>query len=673
MGLQLEEYRPQVEEAVRVTRKNTRRQGERAKRKFGPYLKSLVPSIGWIPKYNLSWLAGDLMAGLTVGTMIVPQALAYGKLTGLNAEYALYTSLVGGIAYSFFGTCRETSIGPTAVISLMVGHAIEDIKERTDFTGGEIAPVMCCICGILSIILGVLRLGFIMEFISNPVILGFTTGSAFTIILTQIAGLLGIPHVNTHAPTIELIKDLVENVRDINWVNLVLGLSSLIKIFQYLQIGSFAIAVILFTLIAFLVKLTHPDLEMNLVGKLKPGIIVALPSSNHNLWATVFPYCIPITAIMLLENLAVGKTFSKAGGYSISVSQEMVGLGMANFAGSFFSAFPGTGGLCRCVVQSRAGAKTPLAGGFTGIVVIIAILFMTPVFSYVPLPTLAAMIVIAAKKLIMSYSTVRKLFKMDKMDFVLCLICLLTTFFGGSQLGIYIALGLSFFILIVRIAHPHLSVLYKVIENNDHYVDRKNPDFAKESPLPGVIIFRPKESILFPNIEYLKNSMMNVILEETMSKAPPQDPKDQPWSDDLSAKGDALRLMRSKKLGVPPVSPDQLPPLVAVVLDMTGVNRIDASGLQGLIDFKERCATYSGLNNSIIQVKCVDEESSQNTECPGFDLYFVTNDPDLIRKLTESGLVGSVVIEPTDSKGEKCIHGNLLHSTVGRAVEAILG
>ncbi|KXN69126.1 hypothetical protein CONCODRAFT_32064, partial [Conidiobolus coronatus NRRL 28638] len=573
------------------------------------YVSSLFPFSIWIQNYQLRWIIEDIVAGLTVGAMIVPQALAYSKLTGLSSEYALYSSLVGGIIYSFLGTCREISLGPTAIVCIILGQSIQEIKSQSSFTGPEIASVLCIICAVISLTLGVLRLGFLLELVSQPVILGFTTGIAFKTIISQIPGLLGIPNVNTNQPSYLMIASIYSNILATSWINSIFGLGSLLFlvslrfitnrfkkyfVIQYISIASIGITVVIFTIAAYLLKFSYPDIKsnypdikMNLVGNVPSGIKLTLPPSNPALWSKVFPSAIPLTLIMLMELLAIMKTFAKRGGYSASTSQEMVALGMANLVGAFFSAFPITGALSRCAVLSKAGARSPLAGGFTGIVVILAVLVLTPGFKYIPLPTLAAIIVVAVSKLVMKWAELVELFIIDMLDFILCVLCILFTFFLGSELGIYISVGLSFFILVIRIAHPKLSVLFKVIGDGDHFEDRKNTHFDSENPEPGVIIFRPRESLLFPNIEHFKEVMMNVVLEETSSLAAVILAKDRPWSDDLLSKGERLRVLRSRKTRQPKVNYSDLPPLKAIIMDLTSVNRIDGSGIQGLVDFKE--------------------------------------------------------------------------------------
>ncbi|KXN69128.1 hypothetical protein CONCODRAFT_28999, partial [Conidiobolus coronatus NRRL 28638] len=444
---------------------------------FPNYARSLLPFAIWVKNYQSSWLVGDIVAGLTVGVMIVPQALAYSKLTGLSLEYALYSSLMGGIVYSFFGTCREASLGPSAVVSLVLGQSIQELKSRTNFTGPEIASVFCIITALISLFLGVLRLGFLFDLLPHPIILGFTTGAAFKIMLSQIPGLLGIPGVNTSQMAHLVISNIFNNLSDINWVNLTLGLSSLALILflnfitykfrkyhitHYISIGTIGITVIIHTIAAYIIKSNYPDIKMNLVGNVPSGIKLTLPPSDPALWSKAFPLAVPLTLIMLMELLEIMKIFTKRGGYSANISQEMLALGMANLVGTFFSAFPITGALSRCAVLSKAGARSPLAGAFTGLVVILALLVLTPEFKYIPLPTLAAVIVVAVSKLVMKWTELVNLFLIDFLDFSLCVLCVVFTFFLGSELGVYISMGLSFFILVLRIAHPKLSILFKV-------------------------------------------------------------------------------------------------------------------------------------------------------------------------------------------------------------------
>jgi sodium-independent sulfate anion transporter 11 len=630
---------------------------KKLKTEFPEYVSGLFPFGIWIKNYQLGWIAEDIVAGLTVGAMIVPQALAYSKLTGLSSEYALYSSLVGGIVYSFFGTCREISLGPTAIVCIILGQSIQEVKSQTSFTGSEIASVFCIICAVISLTLGVLRLGFLLELVSQPVILGFTTGVAFKTIISQIPGLLGIPNVNINQPSHLMIASICNNISATSWINSVFGLASLLFllslkfitnrfnkyfVIQYISIGSIGIVVIIFTIFAYLLNFSYPNIKVNLVGNIPSGIKFTLPSTDPALWLKAFPLSIPLTLILLMEVLVISKTFSKIGGYSANTSQEMVALGMANLIGAFFSAFPITGSLSRAGVLSKTSVRSPLAGIFASIVAILAVAVLTPAFKYIPLPTLAAVIIVAFSKLIMKWSELINLLQNDKFDFFLCILCVILTFFLGGEVGIYISVGLSFFIMVVRIAHPKLSILFKVIGEDDHFEDRNIAYFESENPEPGVIIFRPKESLLFLNIEYFKDAMMRVILEETAGLATPLAAIDKPWSDDLLSKGEQLRIRRSRKTGLFKINYSDLVPLKAVIMDLTSVNLIDGPGLQGLRDFKEQCEVHSGqetLTTSISSNSKLDNVASADIK--KFEMLFVTTSPVLIRKLKNISLISS--------------------------------
>ncbi|KAJ9084781.1 Sulfate permease 2 [Entomophthora muscae] len=240
------------------------------------YFRSLLPSLEWLPKYNRRWLVGDLIAGLTVGLMVVPQSLAYAKLANLPVVYGLYASFMGTIVYSFTGTCREIAIGPAAVLLLLVGSVASKVGQgHGDVPVAHIAVAINLAGGVVTLVLGVLQLGILLDLIPNPVIMGFTTGSAFVIISTQAASLLGVPNVGSSGKTVEVMKAFVSNAPHLNCIALVFGLCSLLLIlclnclckqlggrFRGLKIASSAVSVVLFTTIAFFLKDTGIKLKV---------------------------------------------------------------------------------------------------------------------------------------------------------------------------------------------------------------------------------------------------------------------------------------------------------------------------------------------------------------------------------------------------------------------------
>jgi sodium-independent sulfate anion transporter 11 len=580
------------------------------------YFLSFVPSIKWLPKYNRRWLVGDAIAGLTVGAMVVPQSLAYAKLAGLPVEYGLYTGFVGVMLYAAFGTSREISVGPTAVLSLMVGTVVHDVTSRSNFTPVEVALALTFMSSLITLFLGIFRLGIVMDLIPNPVIIGFTTGSAFTIVLGQIATLLGIPNVSSNDSTHIIIRNIFVNLKSLNWVDLVFGLSAvtfllliafaskrLSKRFRwahYLQISSNAITVILFTLITYLVFLGNPKLNLKIVKTVPQGFRIGHVPIDPDLWSTIGVQLLPTTIVCILEHVALCKAFARQSGYQVDSSQEMFALGATNLVATFFSAYPATGSFSRSAVKSRSGVRTPFAGMWTGALVLMALGFLTPAFYYIPNPVLSAIIVTSASSLVTDMDTLINLYKVQPFDFLVCVVGILVTFFAGSEAGIGAAVGLSFLILLLRLARPQLYTLKNLVDRPNVYVDTAHTDHKTETTIPGVVIIKPQESLIFPNVDYFRDIVIDKVLIDTRSGAVPLPIHEKLWSEDLEARGEKLRAKRAKLNKVPIVQTASLPLLKAVIFDFSAVNQIDSSGLQGLFDLRDMLSKYAGAdkNNS---------------------------------------------------------------------------
>ncbi|KAI9290643.1 sulfate permease, partial [Neoconidiobolus thromboides FSU 785] len=570
---------------------------QEAKREIPNYFKSFFPIFGWIPNYNRKWILGDLIAGITVGIMVVPQSLAYAKLANLPVVYGLYTAFACVVLYPLMGTSREVSVGPTAMLSLLIGSSINRItKESSEFSAIDIAVALTFLSSIVTALLGILRLGIILDLIPNPVIMGFTSGAALTIILTQVPTLLGIPNVFSSDPTITVIYNLFSNIPKLNWIDLVFGISSFIFIYglnfiskkmsskypimRFLKVASNGLAVLIFTIISFVIYKAQPTFNLKIVKTVPQGFsYIGVPNLDPKLLSAVSFDILPAILIGVLEHVALCKAFARQASYQISSSQELFALGISNLCASFFSAYPATGSFSRSAVISQSGVHTPLASLFTGVVVLMALSFLTPAFYYIPNATLAAIIVVSASSLISSYKTVFHLWKIQPTDCLVFLLAALATFFAGTEIGIGSSLGLAFLILIYRIARPHLYLLSQVINRTNVFIDHKHPAYDTKFPLPGVLIFKPQESLIFPNIDYFKTCILDLVLEATKSGAPPTKSENKLWCEDLEQRGHKLRKLREEKTGIAAPSVDSLPLLKAIILDFGSVNLIDSSGL----------------------------------------------------------------------------------------------
>lgn len=460
------------------------------------YLVSLFPIAQWILHYNGTWLYGDLVAGITVGVVLVPQSMSYAQVALLPAQYGLYSSFVGVFIYSFFATSKDVSIGPVAVMSLQVSKVIIKVQEKvgTDkYSAPEIATFLSLICGGIAAGLGLLRLGFILEFISMPAVMGFMTGSAFNIITGQLPGLMGYnSSVNSRKSSYYTVIHTLKNLPKTN-VNAAFGLVPLFILYFWKYLCEFlgkryplkkmyffyfaqlrnAIVIIVATAITW--GIVHPELKRfdgsksDFTSSIKT--IGVVPRGLKNVGVMTIPHGIvgdmaseiPVsTIILLLEHIAISKSFGRINDYKVVPDQELVAIGVNNLIGTFFNAYPSTGSFSRSALKAKCGVRTPLAGIFTGAVVLLALYALTDAFFYIPKSTLCAVIIHAVSDLFSSWRATWNLWEVAPLDAGIFLIAVFISVFSSIENGVYFAIAASCAVLLFRVAHPKGHFLGKI-------------------------------------------------------------------------------------------------------------------------------------------------------------------------------------------------------------------
>lgn len=459
------------------------------------YVTSLFPIAKWILHYNGKWLYGDLIAGITVGVVLVPQSMSYALLAGLSPEYGLYSSFVGVFIYSFFATSKDVSIGPVAVMSLQVGKVVASVQHKfgKKYAAPEIATFLSLICGGIAAGIGILRLGFILEFISMPAVMGFMSGSAFNIITGQVPALMGYNSaVNTKVSSFSTVINTLKKLPLTN-VNAAFGLVPLFILyvwkfscdflgkryprkkmwfFYFLQLRN-AIVIIVATAIAW--GIVHPELKkfkgpkskftskIKTIGVVPSGLkhvgVMKIPDGIIGAMASEIPVS---TIILLLEHIAISKSFGRVNDYKVVPDQELIAIGVNNLIGTFFNAYPATGSFSRSALKAKCGVRTPLAGIFTGGVVLLALYCLTEAFFYIPKATLSAIIIHAVSDLFSSWRSTWNLWEVQPLDCGIFLIAVIITVFSSIENGIYFAIAASAAVLLFRVAKPSGQFLGRI-------------------------------------------------------------------------------------------------------------------------------------------------------------------------------------------------------------------
>ncbi|KAI3991539.1 hypothetical protein MKX01_017158 [Papaver californicum] len=475
------------------------------------WMKFFFPCVRWITTYNVSeYLQPDLMAGITVGIMLVPQAMSYAKLAGLHPIYGLYSGSIPIFVYAIFGSSRQLAIGPVALVSLLVSNVLGKIADPTDALYTQLAILLALMVGILECVMGILRLGWIIRFISHSVISGFTTSSAIIIALSQAKYFLGYSIVRS-SEIIPLIESVIAGAHQFSWRPFVMGSSILAillimkhlgktkKSLRFLRAGGPLTAVVLGT--AF-VKIFHPA-SISVVGDIPQGLPkFSVPKSFDHV-RSLIPTALLITGVAILESVGIAKALAAKNGYELDSNQELFGLGVANICGSFFSAYPTTGSFSRSAVNHESGAKTGLAGLTMGVIMCCALLFMTPLFRDIPQCALAAIVISAVMGLV-DYDEAIFLWRVDKKDFFLWTVTSVTTLFLGIEYGVLIGVGFSLAFVIHESANPHIAVLGRLPGTT---VYRNSKQYPEAYTYHGIVIVRIDAPIYFANTSFIKERL----------------------------------------------------------------------------------------------------------------------------------------------------------------------
>ena len=494
--------------------------------KNGFSLKCYFPILTWGSQYTNNKFADDTVAALIVAIMLIPQALAYSLLAGLPAETGLYASIIGLSVYAIFGTSNTLSVAPVAVISLMTAAALAKLSLPNPEEMVMAALVLTFLSGAFLLLLGLLRLGFMANFLSLPVISSFVTASALIIGFSQMQHILGVTANGQNF--LELIITLVREVPNTNLVTLALGAGSIMFIvFGRTVIKSVLVRLGLDSRIATTISRAGPLLialitgflayalrldqqGVQLLGEVPQGLpVFGLPDMSVDLLGTLASSALLISIIGFVESISVAQTLAARRRERVDLDQELVGLGAANLASSFSGGFPISGGFSRSVVNFEAGAATPAAGFFTAILITIVALFFTPALFWLPRVTLAAIIIVAIYGLI-DFSVVRKAWKYSKADFAAVFITLLLTLTIGVEAGIGAGVLASIFIHLYKTSQPNVAVIGRV-KGTEHF---RSVDLHTVETFENQLSIRIDESLYFANTRYLEELIFNLIADK---------------------------------------------------------------------------------------------------------------------------------------------------------------
>ncbi len=483
-------------------------------------LSRYIPLLGWAKTYSLSTLSSDMVAALIVTIMLIPQSLAYALLAGVPAQVGLYASIAPLLVYAVFGTSRALSVGPVAVVSLMTAAAIGTLGLQSVADVIAAASVLALISGLFLLLMGVLRLGFLANFLSHPVVSGFITASGIIIAASQTKHLLGI---DAHGHSLlDLALSLGSNLGETHAPTLAVGGSALVFLF-WVRKG----------LKGLLLRLGLPPLLADMLAKAGPVFAVAgttlavwgldlsaqgvavigdvpkglpgltVPLFDVELWRALAVPAVLISVIGFVESVSVGQTLAAKRRQRIDPDQELIALGGANLSSSAFGGFPVTGGFSRSVVNYDAGAQTPAAGAYTAIGIALATLFLTPLLFFLPKATLAATIIVAVLSLV-DFSMFTKTWRYSKADFAAVLTTVVLTLALGVEVGVTAGVVLSLVLYLYKTARPHVAEV-GLVEGTEHF---RNVLRYTVKTRPDVVTLRVDQSLYFANARALEDLVL---------------------------------------------------------------------------------------------------------------------------------------------------------------------
>ncbi|KAF1846482.1 sulfate permease [Cucurbitaria berberidis CBS 394.84] len=589
--------------ATDTTIQRTARYSAKAVRAFpsvaGQYLLDRVPVVHWLPKYNIRWLLNDTLAGITVGVLLIPQSLAYAKIATIPGQFGLMSSWLPNFLYFIMGTSKDLSTGPTSLMGLLTAEIIHDVSKE-GHTPQAIASGVAMSVGIYSLVIGLLKLGFLLEFISVPVLSGFISAAAIVIMLGQIPSLFGI---TVRSGTANIIHDLFAKIPQYDGPTCGIGLGGIVllvamqkvgqrwgsksKAIWLLALGRSAVVLVLFTGISYAVNKNRVDDPVWALSKVKSDGIDTPRMPTSQLIQKVFPRSIAPFIAASIEHLAIAKAFSRKNGYVVDPAQELVYLGFTNFFNSFFSSMAVGGAMSRTAVNSDAGVKSPAYGLIAGGVVILSIFKLSPALFWIPKATLAAIIVTAVWHIVVPLRVFYGYWRTSLVDFITSMLAFWLTLFQSSEIGIGAAVG--------------FNIAYQLVFKAFHRVRRVTTIDIQSNTLPAGVqtipldtqVFRIHQSILFYNAYRIKNQCLDAV--QTYNSGDVQTLEAQHANRNWSVAGDrrASRLRTKAEILEEPVQ------IRAVILDMTCVYNIDTTGLSALKDLKADVEKFGGKNTQL--------------------------------------------------------------------------
>ncbi|MDZ7773859.1 MAG: sulfate permease [Balneolaceae bacterium] len=471
------------------------------------WLSRNLTILRWVGEYSPAHLRGDLAAGLSVGVILIPQSMAYAVLAGVPPVYGLYASVIPLMVYPLFGTSRHLAVGVVAIDMLVVAAGVSALAPASPQSYIALAVLLSFMAGLIQVAMSAARLGFIVNLLSKPVVLGFTAAAPLIIAVSQLGNLLGM-EIDAAAHIFVMAGDLLRSPGEAHMLTAVIGLGSIVLIVllnRLLRVSWEPLIIVAGGALAVWGLDLHGE-GVAVVGAVEGGLPRAgLPSAGLEEMRRLLPTAITLALVQFMNVTSLGRTFASRHRYSLRPNSELFAIGAANLAAGIFRGLPVSASFSRSAINEQSGARTPLSNVFSALLVVLALLLLTPLLYYIPMAALAAVIITAALGLI-DVGELRQLFYTKERDGYIALFTFATTLLVGIQEGILLGVSASLVAVLVRASRPNVAVLGH-IEGSRFFRDvQRHPEAVQ---VEGILVLRVDASFSFNNAEFFKEHILS--------------------------------------------------------------------------------------------------------------------------------------------------------------------
>ena len=468
-----------------------------------------LPLISLLRGFSRAALVRDIGAGATVGVILVPQGMAYALIAGVPPIYGLYTALVPVIVYALTGSSRHLQVGPAAILSLIVASGITPIAGNDPARYLSLAILLSLMAGVIQFSMGAAKMGFLANFLSHPVLRGFTMAAAIVIGLTQLEHLLGI-EVARSSLVSRMIKEALDHVASTDGVTVAISIACIVTLAVLSgwnrHIPGALIVVGLSTAVVWIFGLDQNGVHT--VGRVPSGLPrFEVPDWSFGDVQRLIPAALTVAFIGLMDSTAVARVYASRFRYRLDSGQEFMALGLANIFGSFFQAIPAEGGFARTAVSVRSGAASTLSNLASAIVVAVTLIFLTPLFVYLPNAALAAIIVVAVTGLL-NMDEAKFLWRTDRLDFYLMIVTFFATLILGVEEGILVGITSSLLLVIYQSSRPHTAITGRLPGTSVYRDVERHPEALVTA---AVVVYRLDASLYFANAPVLRDEIEDIV------------------------------------------------------------------------------------------------------------------------------------------------------------------